>query len=419
LLEKNGGAARRLLRQRAVRRVELVVRWRRHASLAPLLAPLLASRGVRPRPAAAEAALAVHLHLRRGVTNRGHEPDRGLDCEHARRGVVDASPRHFAAQHGALNVVEEGLPRDGGGSSGGPSAWQHDHVDSGVDGGGEAREGAAPQLVDAAQVGHDESAEAEVLLEEAGEELFVGVHLCAAHRRVRDHHRQHARLHCGAVRQQVLRQPHGVQVRVPLVRTGEGRAVCCKVLCARGDSAARPPPPHEPRPRGREVGARQVGPLVCGRLKAGDRGCRMPAHELLVRPEALVRPPPPAVPRRSDARAKGPVQPRRGHLGRRRGARRGGQALVVCGAEPDVVRQDGGVGGEGVAVDGVDAEEEGDAPRVAAGGLAEAARAGGERRCRGVERARKDDGAGACRLVERAIEHRRYVLARCEPEVDI
>lgn len=46
-----------------------------------------------------------------------------------------------------------------------------------------------------------------------------------------------------------------------------------------------------------------------------------------------------------------------------------------------------GVGGEGVAVDGVDAEEEGDAPRVAAGGLAEAARAGGERRGRGVERA--------------------------------
>ena len=167
------------------------------------------------------------------------------------------------------------------------------------------------------------------------------------------------------------------------------RAVCCKVLCARGDSAARPPPPHEPRPRGREVGARQVGPLVCGRLKAGARGCRMPAHEprvsvrprvrvrgrgrgkvsvrasvrgrargsvrargkacrapaheLLVRPEALVRPPPPAVPRRSDAGAKGPVQPRRGHLGRRRGARRGGQALVVCGAEPDVVRQDGGL----------------------------------------------------------------------------
>ena len=74
-----GGAGPDLLRQRAVRRVELVVRWRRLTSLAPRrLAPLLAPRGVRPRPAAAEAALAVRLHLWRGVTKRGHEPDRGL-----------------------------------------------------------------------------------------------------------------------------------------------------------------------------------------------------------------------------------------------------------------------------------------------------------------------------------------------------
>jgi len=45
--------------------------------------------------------------------------------------------------------------------------------------------------------------------------------------------------------------------------------------------------------------------------------------------------------------------------------------------------------------------------------------------CRGQDEAasgestRKDDGAGACRLVERAIEHCRYVLARREREVDI
>ncbi len=103
-----------------------------------------------------------------------------------------------------------------------------------------------------------------------------------------------------------------------------------------------------------------IGEMAGRALEAVDRGLHL-AHELRVLAEGLVRAAPAVVARDADAGGERP-------LGSGRPGLLGGdvrhiahELRVAGGAEPDVVREDGGAVHVAVAVHGVDAVEEGDA----------------------------------------------------------
>ncbi len=264
------------------------------------------------------------------------QPESELLRQDAPVGVVDAGQGDPARAHLAAQQAQE-LPvvvRD------------HHHVDARVDGGGDLGAGKAGlpvELVDRRPVGHDEPGEAQLPLEDVGDEVLVGVRPYAVPAAVGEHHRAHAALDGLPERRQVDRaQLRLGEPGVALVDAAGGAAVA-EVVLGGGE-------------HGRRVAAEGVA------LQAGDeRGHGGGQFGRLT--EGLVRTPPTVVAGHAQAGREGPVDAGTGDLLGDRAPDTPHQGGVPGGAQADVVREERGAAHRVVAVHRVDAVDHRDAQR--------------------------------------------------------
>jgi hypothetical protein len=261
-----------------------------------------------------------------GAIGLGRVPEAkgGLLAKDPPHGVVDACLGDAARLDEALQ----------GRSELGVAVRDHDHVDAGVDCGLDVRRVVAGELVDARPVGDHEAREAELALQDVGQEVAVAVHLLAVPAAEGGHDGADAGRDGGAVAGQVDGPEGGlVHLRVALVAAARRPAVGDVVLGAGQD-------------RG---------------LVAPDGGRGHLGNELGCLAEALVRPAPALVAGDGDAGREGPANSRRSDLLGRGPGHAFDEARVTRAAEADVVREEDRPDHVVVAVDGVDAVHERDA----------------------------------------------------------
>ncbi len=158
-----------------------------------------------------------------------------LHAQDAGDRIIDARHRDLPALHLGDGIGDEGLPVIG----------YHHHVDAGVDRLRTAVVAAARHLGDPVPVGDDETVEAHLLLQRAGQQRFVAVHLAvvdATAAVVPAVERGHHRLHAFAKRTVValpVHVDHGglVDQRFALVAAAVGRAIADVVLGGGNDIA--------------------------------------------------------------------------------------------------------------------------------------------------------------------------------------
>ena len=139
-------------------------------------------------------------------------------------------PRHCVIKTRHRDFAGANL-RNRVGVDGAPGVGRHEHVETGIDGGGAAVIAAAGHFAVAIPVADDKAVEAQALLEHAGQQTLIAVHLLAVPTGERGHHGLRAGLQRGDVAGAMHVAQFGFRhLRVAFVLAARGTAITDEML---------------------------------------------------------------------------------------------------------------------------------------------------------------------------------------------